>query len=99
MTALGAPKSALLLQVYVPAVFGWLTVASLRTAAAWALLGAALGRVSRRQFRPGLSAGPGGMLADPDLVSAAATLIALMALLAHLLLGIIDRRLTRWRTS
>ena len=98
MTALGAPKSALLLQVYVPAVFGWL-MASLRTAAAWALLGAALSEYLAGSSGLGYLLAQGGMLADPDLVSAAATLIAVMALLAHLLLGIIDRRLTRWRTS
>jgi NitT/TauT family transport system permease protein len=96
ITALGGLRIALLRQVYAPAVLGWL-MTSLRTSAAWALLGAALAEYLAGNGGLGYLLSQGGTLANPNLVAAAATLIALMAVASAAILGIVERRFSQWR--
>jgi NitT/TauT family transport system permease protein len=96
VVALGGNRRALIRQVYLPSAAGWL-VTSLKTAAAWALLSAALAEYLEGNGGLGALIVQGGSLADPNLVSAAATVIALMAVITNLVLGHFERRLSRWR--
>ena len=98
LRCLGAPRLALVRHVYAPSVFGWL-MTSLRTSAAWALLAAALAEYMAGNEGLGYLLAKGGTSADPDLVVAAATVIALMALTSSIVLGSVERRFSQWRVT
>ncbi|UOY03191.1 ABC transporter permease [Blastococcus sp. PRF04-17] len=93
---LGAGRGWLARSVYVPAVTGWL-MTSLRLAVVWAVLGAALAEYLGGSQGLGSYLTRGNILGDPALLVGAATVIAVISLLADRALAHVERRFTQWR--
>jgi NitT/TauT family transport system permease protein len=93
---LGAGRTWLARSVYVPAVTGWL-MTSLRLAVVWAVLGAALAEYLGGSRGLGSYLTRGNILGDPALLVGAATVIAVISLIADRVLALVERRFTQWR--
>ncbi|WP_280399757.1 ABC transporter permease [Nocardia carnea] len=93
---LGAGGSALATSVYIPAVTGWL-MTSLRLAAIWAVLGAAVAEYLAGSVGLGSYLSRGNILGMPELLVSAAVVIALISLAADKGLSVLERRYTQWR--
>ena len=93
---LGAGPSMLIREVYLPAAFGWL-MTSLKVAAAWAILGASLAEYLAGTSGLGHLMMQGSILAEASQVAAAATLLAVIGVIANVLLGRVEARYSKWR--
>jgi NitT/TauT family transport system permease protein len=93
---LGAGRTAVLLQVILPAAFSWI-IASLRTAFGYAVTGAVVGELL------GAQQGLGTLIAqaqgdfNPDGVYAGLLVTTTLALAAEGAITLVERRLLRWR--
>lgn len=94
--SLGATPAVLIREVYVPAAFGWL-MTSLKVAAAWAILGASLAEYLAGTSGLGHLMMRGSILAEARQVAAAATILALLGVLANVILGRVEARYSKWR--
>nr|WP_271213090.1 ABC transporter permease [Rhodococcus wratislaviensis]GLK40027.1 ABC transporter permease [Rhodococcus wratislaviensis] len=93
---LGAGRVGLATSVYIPAVTGWL-MTSLRLAAVWAVLGAAVAEYLAGSIGLGSYLSRGNILGRPELLVSAAVVIALISLAADKSLSVLERRFTQWR--
>lgn len=94
--ALGAKPWTLIREVYLPAAFGWL-MTSLKVAAAWAILGASLAEYLAGTAGLGHLMMRGSILAEASQVAAAATILALLGVLANVVLGRVEAKYSKWR--
>ncbi|GAA1996896.1 ABC transporter permease [Microbacterium pumilum] len=93
---LGARGWQLAQSVYIPAVGTWI-MSSLRLAAIWSVLGAAVAEYLAGSRGLGGYLARGGVLGEPDMLIAAAIVIAIISLIADALLSRLEKRYARWR--
>jgi len=93
---LGARGWQLAQSVYIPAVGTWI-MSSLRLAAIWSVLGAAVAEYLAGARGLGGYLNRGGVLGEPDMLIAAAIVIAIISLIADALLSRLEKRYSRWR--
>jgi NitT/TauT family transport system permease protein len=93
---LGARGWQLAQSVYIPAVVTWI-MSSLRLAAIWSVLAAAVAEYLAGARGLGGYLSRGGVLGDPNMLIAAAIVIAVISLIADALLSRLEKRFSRWR--
>jgi NitT/TauT family transport system permease protein len=95
---LGASAWKVTTQVVLPSAFTWI-IASLHVAFGFALIGAVVGELLGAQHGLGLLINQAKGSFNPNGVYAGTILVAVMALVAELLLTLLERRLLAWRPS
>lgn len=93
---LGASSWKVTTQVVLPSAFTWI-IASLHVAFGFALIGAVVGELLGAQKGLGLLINQAKGSFNPDGVYAGTILVAVMALVAELLITLLERRLLAWR--
>jgi NitT/TauT family transport system permease protein len=93
---LGARGIWLARSVYIPAVAAWL-MTSLRMAAIWSILGAAVAEYLAGSRGLGGYLSRGAILGAPDMLIAAAIVIAVFSLIIDRVLQTLETRFSRWR--
>ena len=93
---LGASKLAIIRHVVVPSALTWI-IASLHTAFGFAIIGAIVGEFLGAQKGLGLVIASSQSNFNPNGVFAAMFIIAVLALTAEGLIGLLERRLLSWR--
>ncbi|MGH3382848.1 MAG: ABC transporter permease [Actinoallomurus sp.] len=95
---LGASGWKVTTQVVLPSAFTWI-IASLHVAFGFALIGAVVGELLGAQKGLGLLINQAKGSFNPNGVYAGTILVAVMALVAELLITLLERRLLAWRPS
>lgn len=95
---LGASSWKVTTQVVLPSAFTWI-IASLHVAFGFALIGAVVGELLGAQKGLGLLINQAKGSFNPNGVYAGTILVAVMALVAELLITLLERRLLAWRPS
>ncbi|MCW2947255.1 MAG: transporter permease, partial [Actinoallomurus sp.] len=95
---LGASAWKVTTQVVFPSAFTWI-IASLHVAFGFALIGAVVGELLGAQHGLGLLINQAKGSFNPNGVYAGTILVAVMALVAELLLTLLEKRLLAWRPS
>jgi NitT/TauT family transport system permease protein len=95
---LGASAWKVTTQVVLPSAFTWI-IASLHVAFGFALIGAVVGELLGAEHGLGLLINQARGSFNPNGVYAGTILVAVMALVAELLLTLLERRLLGWRPS
>ena len=93
---LGASKLAIIRHVVIPSALTWI-IASLHTAFGFAIIGAIVGEFLGAQKGLGLVIASSQSNFNPNGVFAAMFIIAVLALTAEGLIGLLERRLLSWR--
>lgn len=93
---LGASKVDVLWSIVVPSATSWI-LASLHTAFGFALIGAIVGEYTGAEFGMGLLINQAQGTFDTAGIFAGMIIITVIALLAEALLGLLERKLLRWR--
>ncbi|QDP98808.1 ABC transporter permease [Microlunatus elymi] len=93
---LGASRVQVLWSIVVPSATSWI-LASLHTAFGFALIGAIVGEYTGAEFGMGLLINQAQGTFDTAGIFAGMIIITVIALLAEALLGLLERKLLRWR--
>lgn len=93
---LGASKVDVLWSIVVPSATSWI-LASLHTAFGFALIGAIVGEYTGAEYGMGLLINQAQGTFDTAGIFAGMIIITVIALLAEALLGLLERKLLRWR--
>lgn len=93
---LGASRLNVLASIVIPSATSWI-LASLHTAFGFALIGAIVGEYAGAEFGVGLLINEAQGTFDTAGIFAGMIIITIVALLAETLLGMLERKLLRWR--